>query len=108
MRLPTWEEIEKAPDYEALSLLFWQPVPAFDSDARARVRRMAERMAAMQPSIIPPYLPLPADHQPAPDPQEAPEKAAPPPPPPKPKAKPKPSPEPAADISYFKSLFAKP
>lgn len=106
MSLPTWDEIEAFTDYDTLCTIFWQPVPAFDQDSRARVRRMAERMAALRPSLIPAYLPLPANHQPDPEPQTSQEKPAIAAPPPKPKSKPKPAPPKPADIDYFKSLFA--
>lgn len=93
MRLPTWEEIDAAP-YDILSQLYWQPVPAFDADSRARVRAMAERLAKLSPSKIPDYLPLP----PKPEPE------TPPPCPPKPKPK-KAAPA-APDLDHFKSLFS--
>lgn len=109
MRLPTLQEIEAFTDYDALAAAFWQPIPAFDPDARFRIRRMAERMAEMRPRIQRDYLPATVQpKQPDPEPQEAPEQPTEPPPSPPPKAKPKPAPPPPPDTDYFKSLFSKP
>ena len=97
MPLPTWEEIEAAP-LDILNQLFWQPIPARTEDERKRVRRMAERMAQLEPKPTPrDYLPAP--EKPAPKP-----KPDPPPCPPKPSS-PK---QPAADMSLFRDMFRKP
>lgn len=103
MTLPTWEEIEAA-DYPELVIHFWLPVPAKDADERARVRRIAERMAELNPPPARrPHLPIAP--QPAPQTEPAATPAPCPPPAPKPKPKPAPSKPPATDLTHFRDLF---